>query len=413
VLDDGRAIWMSERDGWAHLWLVDGDEWRQLTRGEWVVRGLLHVDEQAGELLVAGSGREPDGGIYERRLYLVPLDGGEPQLLTPEPLDHDVTVSPSGRWLVDCQSGPQDPPVTVLRRAEDGAVVRELARADTTALEATGWRPPRRFTVTAADGETELHGLLYLPSTFDERRSWPLLDACYPGPQIGVVQQRFGLTDWQFDSYAELGLVVMALDARGTPLRSKAFHDASYGALESSHAIADHAAAVRQLAARHGWIDASRVGITGNSGGGYMTVRALLEQPETFSVGVSGVGNHDNRRYHAGWGERYIGLAEDDPEGWRRQSTAELAARLRGRLLLLHCEMDANVHPVAPRALIAALVAADVDHDVVVLPHGDHHALGTPYAVRRAWDHLVRHLIGEAPPTYRIAPASLAAREFV
>lgn len=412
VLADGRAILLSERDGWGHLWLVeDGERWRQLTRGEWVVRELLHVDEGSGELLFTASGREPEGAILDRRLYRVALAGGEPELLTPEPLDHAVTVSPSGRWLVDCQSSPQTPPVTVLRDGADGAIVRELACAEIGKLEAAGWRAPERFTVLSADGETELHGLLYFPPGFEEGGSWPLLDVVYPGPQVGIVPRRFGIHGELLDSFAALGIVVMALDARGTPLRSKAFHDASYGVLESTAALADHAAAVAQLAQRFPGIDVGRVGMTGNSGGGYMTVRALIEQPETFKVGIAGVGNHDNLRYHAGWGERYIGLLEQDPEGWRRQSNVALAAHLRGHLMLSLSEQDTNVFPVCTRALIAALIAADVDHDVVVLPNGDHFTFDSPYYVRRCWDYLVRHLIGAEPPAYAISQESLGSAE--
>jgi len=407
VLDDGRGLWMSERDGWAHLWLVDGDEWRQVTRGEWVVRELLHVDEERGEAVFTASGREPDGGLVERRLYRVSLEGGEPQLLTPEPLDHRVAVSPSGRWLVDCMSNPMTPTQTVLREARDGTIVKTLTQADVTRLHAAGWRAPERFTVLSADGETELEGLLYLPPDYSEEGSFPLLDIIYPGPQIGLLPTRFGLTFWGFEAYAELGFVGMALNARGTPMRSKAFHDTSYGVLESSPALADHAAAVAQLAERHPGIDATRVAIAGPSGGGYTSFRAMVEHPDTFKVCVSAVGNHDNRRYIAGWGERYIGLVEQNPEAWERQSNIPFASQLRGKLLLIHGEMDANVNPTHTRALIAALVKADVDHDLVMIPDGDHGCFLTePYAVRRAWDYLVRHLLGEEPPHYKIAPES-------
>jgi len=411
VLDGGRgAVWYSERDGWAHLWHVEGDAWRQLTSGPWVVRELLHVDEAAGEVLFAASGREPDGGPYDRRLYRVGLDGGEPRLLTPEPLDHQLAASPSGRFVVDCQSSVETPPRSVLRGA-DGAVALQLAEADVSALRATGWRAPRRFTVQAADGETELHGLLYLPAGFDEGRRWPLLDMIYPGPQMAIAERRFGLGQYQCEAFAELGVAVMVLDARGTPLRSKAFHDAAYGCLESTEGLRDHVGAIAQLAERHPWIDVDRVGIVGHSGGGYAAVRALVEHPDVYALGISTVGNHDNRRYHAGWGERYIGLVEEAPEAWERQSNVPLARRLRGRLLLGLAELDANVHPSATHALVAALVAADRDHDVVLVPGGDHWCAGdTPYFVRRMWDYVVTHLLGERPPAYRIAQTSLAPR---
>ncbi|HEV7941483.1 MAG TPA: DPP IV N-terminal domain-containing protein [Solirubrobacteraceae bacterium] len=412
VLGGGRgAVWFSERDGWGHLWLVDGASWRQLTQGEWVVRELLRVDEQNEEILFTASGREPDGGPYDRRLYRVGLAGGEPRLLTPEPLDHEITLSPSGRWLVDCCSSTDIPPRTVLRRP-DGGIALEIARSDVSRLHETSWRAPERFTVVAADGQTTLHGLLYLPSSFDVRRSWPLLDAIYPGPQIVHAAQRFGLTTSQCEAFAELGVVVMVLDAHGTPLRSKTFHDASYRNLQTTEGLRDHVCAIGQLSARYPWIDVQRVGIVGHSGGGYATVRALLEHPDVFKVGISSVGNHDNRRYHAGWGERYIGLAADAPQAWEQQANPPLAASLRGKLMLGLAEMDANVHPSNTRALIAALVAADIDHDVVVIPNGDHWLLDNPYFVRRMWDYLVTHLIGGVPPRYRIARSSLAPPQF-
>lgn len=410
VLSDGRGIWLSERDGWAHLWLVDGEEWTQVTRGSWVVRELIHLDEEAGTVLFTASGREGSGGPLDRRLYRVALTGGEPKLLSPEPLDHRIIASPSGRWLVDCQSSPKHPPVSVLRRADDGQVKLELSRATADRLEAAGWRSPEPVSVLGADDETELHGLLYLPPEFDEDQKWPLLDVVYPGPQIGIVPRTFEASAEQLEAFAALGIVVLALDARGTPLRSKRFHDVAYGDLGFSQAVADHAAAARELSRRHAWLDAERVGILGNSGGGHMAVRALIEQPETYSVAVSGVGNHDNRRYHAGWGERYIGLLDDDPDGWRRQSNVDRAPALRGKLLLGVSELDANVHPSASRALIAKLVEADIDHDVILLPHGDHASPETdPYYVRRVWDFLCRNLIGAEPPPYKIAAASLRA----
>jgi dipeptidyl-peptidase 4 len=409
ILDDGRGVWLSERDGWAHLWIVDDDSWTQLTQGEWVVRELLHIDEKDGTVLFTASGREADDDPLGRKLYRIGLDGGDPQLLTPEPVDHAVQVSPSGRWLIDNASGPQVPPVALLRESASGTVKRELSRADISGLLRAGWRAPERFTVTAADGETTLHGLLYLPPDFDEDSQWPILDLAYPGPQVGAVQRRFGLDEFQhFDAFAALGIVVMAIDGRGSPLRSKRFHDAVYGSLDYAAALDDHAAAIRQLADRHRWLDATRVGIVGSSAGGHMAVRALIEHPETFSVAVSSVGSHDNRRLHANWGERWLGLMEQDPVGWERQSNVARAHRLRGRLLLGVAELDSNVNPIVSRALISALVRADIDHEVVLLPEGDHQvSLVSPYFVRKGWDFVVRNLVGAEPPRYSIDAASL------
>jgi dipeptidyl aminopeptidase/acylaminoacyl peptidase len=409
VLDDGRGLWLSERDGWAHLWIVEDGSWTQLTKGEWVVRELLRVDETDRTVLFTASGRESDDDPWGRKLYRISLDGGDPQLLTPEPVDHFVQVSPSGQWFIDNASGPQVPPVATLRESSGGTVKQELSRADISGLRHAGWRPPERFTVTAADGETELHGLLYLPPDFDENSQWPILDTAYPGPQVGVVSPRFGLNEFfQLDAFAALGVVVMALEARGTPLRSKQFHDALYGALDYCPAIDDHAAAVRQLAQRHKWLDPTRVGIVGSSAGGHMAVRALIEHPETFSTAISSVGSHDNRRIHANWGERWLGVMEQDPVGWERQSNVTRAHRLRGNLLLGVAELDSNVNPIVSRALIRELVRADIDHEVVLVPEGDHQMpLVNPYFVRKAWDFVIRHLVGAEPPRYSIDAASL------
>lgn len=415
VLDDGRGIWLSERDGWAHLWIVDGGSWAQLTRGEWVVRELLNIDEREGTVLFTASGREGDGDPLGRKAYRIGLDGSDLRLLTPEPVDHAVQISPSGRWLIDNSSGPQVPPVAVLRESATGAVKRELSRADIGGLLRAGWRAPERFNVMAADGETELHGLLFLPPEFDENADWPILDVAYPGPQVGAMQARFGLDPWHhFDAFAALGMVVMALEGRGTPLHSKRFHDASYASLDYAATLDDHAVAIRQLAERHRWLDAERVGIVGSSAGGHMAVRALIEHPETYSVCVSSVGSHDNRRVHANWGERWMGLMDQNPVAWERQSNVARAHRIRGRLLLGVAELDANVNPIVSRALIKALVHADIDHDVVLIPDGDHRvSLVSPYFVRRTWDFLVRNLIGAEPPRYSIDACSLKSPQLI
>lgn len=405
----GELLWWSERDGWGHLWVLDletGAVRRQLTSGDWQVREILHVDEREGVVFLAAGGREAGRNPYDRYAYRVPLDGGEPRLLTPEDGDHDVRVAPSGRWLVDTWSCPQDGPVSVLRDA-GGELLLELERADLELLRDAGWSPPERFTVKAADGVTDLHGLLFAPADMEPGEPYPVLDSNYPGPQTGrLVRGRFGpmnLDPFLLDplgrapAMAQLGFGVMLLDARGTPLRSKALRDASYGRLEKAGFLEDHVAALEQLARTRPWMDLERVGIYGHSGGGYAAARALADHGDTYSVAVSSAGTHDLRGYYAVWGETYQGPVEEGR--YEAQATASAVERLRGKLLLVCGELDDNVHPGMSIGLAKTLVAANKDFDFLLLPGAGHMLLSAePYYVRRLWDYFVAHLHGVQPP---------------
>lgn len=406
VLADGGAVWFSRRDGWGHLWLVDGERWTQLTSGPWVVRELLHVDEAQGVVYFTASGREPGRHPYHRCLYRVGLDGGTPQLLTADEADHEVTAAPSGRWFVDCFSTNVDPPSSCVR-GTDGRIVADLGAADVTGLRAAGWTEPIPFSVTSADGATELCGVLYPPPDIDGV-SVPIVDCIYPGPMKGPSQFRFGLSLYHCEAIAALGFAAMTLDARGTPYRSRAFVSASYHQLEFTNLLADHAAAIAQLAERYPWIDGSRAGIIGASGGGYAAARAVLTHPDVFQVGVSAAGNHDNRLLVAGWAEPYLGPVDEDPGAWERQSNATVAGNLQGKLMVAVGCMDNNVPPYGSLAFLRALIDANRDVDVVLLPDEDHwFFLENPYFTRRSWDYLVEHLRDEAPPQYEISRQSL------
>ena len=265
------------------------------------------------------------------------------------------------------------------------------------------------FVAKGRDGRTDVHGLLWFPSDFDPDRRYPVIDYIYPGPQIGSV------TIYDFapagrgngQALAELGFIVFAVDAFGTPLRSKAFHDAYYGDM-GDNGIPDHIAALKELALRHPQMDLDRVGIFGHSGGGFSSTDAILRFPDFFKVAVSGAGNHDNRGYHFPWGEKYHGLLEHNPDGtdsYSRQANQDLAPRLRGKLLLHYGTLDDNVHPNMTIRVIQELIQANLDFDMFVVPNANHGYGNDPYVLRRTWDYFVEHLAGVEPPhQYRITP---------
>lgn len=313
-------------------------------------------------------------------------------------------------YFVDSASTVSTPPVTTVRDW-DGNVLVELERADITRLLATGWRPPEEFTAIAADGETEIHGLLYKPAGFDPGRRYAVVDHPYPGPQTNRVHASFdaGSYGHEAEATAALGFAVVVVDGRGTPGRGKAFHDASYGRLGDAGSLADHVAAIRQLAGTRPWLDLDRVGIFGMSGGGFATVRALCDFPDFYRVGVSECGNHDQRLYHALWAESYDGPADTDV--YARSANTEIADRLEGKLLLIHGEMDDNVTPHLTMRLVDRLIAANKDFDLLIVPGAEHSFIGFGhYVTRRRWDYLVRHLMGANPPTgYRLADIPVTA----
>lgn len=405
VIDQNReVVWWSERDGWGHLYLFDaatGDLKNRITEGPWMVLDVLHVDAAARWVYFTGVGREPGRDPYFRHLYRARLDGSAVELLTPEDADHQIWMSPSGRYVVDQHGTPDAAPVTVLR-GPGGRVLSTLERADYSGLLAQGWRWPVPFTVTARDGITPLHGFLWFPSDFHEGASYPVVDYIYPGPQIGPIRSRQAsvATPGNAAALAELGFIVFVMDALGTPMRDKAFHDAYYANMRDN-GIPDHIAALRQLAQRHPQMDLDRVGIFGHSGGGFSSTDALLSHPDFFKVAVSTAGNHDNRSYDFTWGEKYHGLLERKPGGgdsFDNQANQELAGRLQGKLLLMYGTLDDNVHPNANHLLIDELIKANKDFDLVVLPNRNHGFANEPYVIRRTWDYFVRHLKGIEPP---------------
>lgn len=404
------VLWYSQRDGWGHLYLHDTTTDAaptQVTAGAWGVQEILHVDEERRIVHFVASGLV-EGHPYRRSVCRVGLDGTGFVRVTDDDLDHVVTVPPGAAWFVDTASTTGSPPV-ITARDWDGRVLVELERADITRLLDAGWTAPEPFRTTAADGHTEVHGLLYKPHGFDPTGSYPVVDTPYGIPVGNRVSPAFdpGYYGYDAEALAALGFVVIAVDGRGSPGRDKAFHDASHANLADACGLADHVAALRELAADRPWMDLDRVGITGMSGGGFAAVRAMLDFPDVFTVGVAESGMHDFRHLNAGLAEPYNGPL-DEPT-YAAASNIDHADRLAGKLLLIHGGLDDRVPPQLTLRLAERLIATDKDFDLLIVPDADHTYLGYEHHItRRRWNHLVRHLLHtDPPPTYRLTPTPL------
>ncbi|GLQ48963.1 DPP IV N-terminal domain-containing protein [Dyella flava] len=406
------AIWFSERNDWGNLYLYDlgnGQLKHAITSGDGNVTEVLKVDAATRTVWFRGVGRTAGVNPYYQQFWKVSLDGGEPVLLTPEPADHEITMSDDGKYFVDSYSTTTTPPVTVLRDANDGHIIATVAKADIKRLLATGWQPPVPFTVKARDGKTDLYGLMFKPTHFDPQKKYPIVDYIYPGPQTGSVET-FGFTPSHYDnqSLAELGFIVVAIDGMGTPWRSKSFHDTWYGNM-GDNTLPDQVTAIKQLAQRYPWIDLDRVGIWGHSGGGDATADAMFRYPDFFKVGWSESGNHDNRDYEDDWAEKWQGLLVTNKDGstnYDSQANQLIAKNLKGKLMLVHGSIDDNVPPYNTLLVVDALIKANKDFDMLFLPN-QHHAYGpdTPYITRRRWDYFVHNLAGDTPPQeYELKP---------
>jgi dipeptidyl-peptidase 4 len=410
------VIWFSERDNWGQLYLYDvqtGKLKHAITSGEGNVAQLLHVDEKTRTAYFVGVGKEKGRDPYFRHLYRIDLDGKHQQLLTPADADHDVSLSSSGRFFVDSYSRPDVAPIAELRDAS-GKLVLTLETADISRLAATGWKPPTPIVVKARDGITDLYGLLYKPTTLDPAKKYPIVNHIYPGPQTGSVGGRsFSPARGDAQPLAELGFIVVEIDGMGTPWRSKKFHEA-YFADMADNTLPDQIAGMKELAARYPWIDLDRAGIYGHSGGGFATGAAMFHYPEFFKVGIAESGNHDNRVYEDDWAEKWTGLLETKPDGssnYDSQANQNFAKNLKGKLLLAHGTMDNNVPPNNTLLVVAALVKANKDFDLLMLPNQLHgYGDASNYMTRRRWDFFVRNLLGAQPPAnYELHPPAKPA----
>ncbi len=403
-------IWFTERDGWGHLYLYDintGKLKNKITTGDFAVWRVMKIDEKNRVVYFVGGGREK-GDPYFGHFYRVGLDGKNLQLLTPEEGNHDVTLATKGNYFVDNYSTPNTPTVSVLRDM-NGKLIATLEKTDISRLTEVGWRAPTPIVVKARDGSTDLYGLMYTPTNLDPSQKYPIIDYIYPGPQGGSVGSRsFAASRGDNQALAELGFVVMQVDGTCNPLRSKKFHDACYGNM-ADNTLPDQVEAIKQLAAKYPYIDINRVGIWGHSGGGYATAAAMFRYPDFFKVGISESGNHENRNYEDDWGERYIGLDVKDASGksnYEDQANQNYAKNLKGKLLLAHGTMDDNVPPNNTLLVVDALIKANKDFDLIMIPNARHgYGAASYYMMRRRWDYFVKNLLGAEPPKeYNLTP---------
>lgn len=441
IIKGGReVIWYSERSGSGHLYRYETATGRflgTLTRGDWLVRDIVHVDEANARIYFTGGGREP-GNPYHRKLYRVGFDGSDLTLLTPEDADHmfdgapipafaalfgapvpPTSVSPDGSVFVGSYSTLDAPPVTLLRSTKDGRVIATLEKADASKLYATGWRPPEPFVAKAADGKTDLYGVINWPEHRGNKQM-PVIDALYAGPQVAIVPHNFPNAHGGRSqaALAELGFAVVTVDGRGTPLRSKAFQDVSYGNY-ADPALDDHVVVLRELAKRYPEMDLERVGVFGHSLGGYVSARAMLRFPDFYKVGVSSAGSHNYQAmydvstylYAPDYGDGATAKPSPTaiPENYRDLDNASLAANLTGKLLLAYGDMDENAYAAVTFQFIDALIKANRDYDLLYLPNRTHGFGSDRYFIRRRWDYFVEHLMGtETSDNYQIkAPLEL------
>ncbi|WP_085300221.1 S9 family peptidase [Cognaticolwellia mytili] len=395
-------IWFSQRSDWGHLYLVDattGKIKNQITQGDWTVLELLDINQDTGKLIFTGAGKE-GGDPYFHYLYSINKDSSNLTLLTPEKKHHRITLSKDAEYFLDRVSTPNQAESSFIRStsSKSGFVVEQM---DISKLTATGWQAPTPFIVKDRNGEHDIHGLMYKPSDFDASKSYPVVNYLYPGPQVGSIRGRhFRTARGDNQAIAELGFIVIEIDALGTPGRSKSFHEFYYQNMGDS-GIPDQVAAIKQLAKQHSWIDSSKVGIWGHSGGGFASTRALLTYPDFYSVAVSQAGNHDNRNYADEWGEKYHGVLvknEDGTTNYDSQANQLIVDNLKGKLLIAHGTTDTNVPPYNTLVVVEALIEANKDFDMLMLPNRGHGFAREAYMMRKRWDYFVQHLMAVTPP---------------
>ena len=391
IMDDGdHAIWMTERSGWNHLEMVDltTGERTPITSGDWVVRGVDDVDEEAGTLRIRALGLDSDQDPYHVHHAMIDLESGELIRLTDGDGTHELEFAPDGKHYIDRWSRVDLPPVHELRRTRDGSLVGVLAKADHTALLKSGWRQPIRFNAKGRDGLTDIWGVIITPRDFDPEKRYPVVEHIYAGPHGHFVPKKFNKNSRMRD-VAELDMVVVQIDGMGTNWRSKAFHDVAWKNLGDS-GFPDRIAWMKAAAETRPWMDLDRVGIYGGSAGGQSAMRALLAHGEFYDVAVADCGCHDNRMDKIWWNELWMGWPIGDH--YAEQSNVTNAHLLEGDLLLLLGGMDRNVDPASTLQVVEALVQADKDFDFILMPSGGHGAGGSAYGWRRSLDFLRRHL---------------------
>jgi dipeptidyl aminopeptidase/acylaminoacyl peptidase len=417
VSDGKEVIWMSERDGWNHLYLYDGVSGavkNQITKGAWVVRGVERVDEAKRQIWFSACGMYPGQDPYFLYHYHINFDGSGLTLLTPAAANHSGSYSSDGQFFVDNYSRLDSPPVLELRRTSDNSVLSTLERGDMSQLVKIGWKPPEVFTAFGRDGKTEIWGIIIRPTNFDPSKKYPVIENIYAGPQGSFVPKSF-MTYSPMMAQAEIGFVVVQIDGMGTSNRSKAFHDVAWKNLGDA-GFPDRILWHQAAAAKYAWYDITRVGIYGGSAGGQSALGGLLFHPEFYKAAVSYAGCHDNRMDKLWWNEQWLGW----PIGpqYAAASNVDNAYRLQGDLLLIVGELDTNVDPSSTMQVVHQLLKHNKNFDLLVVPGADHGAArGDQYAAYGAHkqnDFFVQHLLGVTPPAWNrtnATPASASGAE--
>ncbi|BDF56518.1 MULTISPECIES: S9 family peptidase [Butyricimonas] len=413
ILNDGKDIlFRSERTGWGHYYHYDGEGRLKnvITSGPWVAGQVAAIDTVGRTIYLYGFGREKGVDPYYYMLYKASIDKEGVTLLTPENAQHGASFLSSKRYFVDTYSRVDMEPKIVLKNNQ-GKVIMELAKPDTRRLKELGWRAPERFTVKAADGLTDIYGIMWKPADFDPNKKYPIISSVYPGPFFEYVNTSFRVDDSYNMRLAQLGFIVVSMGHRGgSPMRGKFYHRYGYGKLRD-YPLADDKYAIEQLADRYAYIDLSKVGIFGHSGGGFMSTAALCTYPDFYTAAVSSAGNHDNNIFNRGWSEIYHGVKEavKTVKGKDGQDSTvytysckvptnmELAKRLKGHLLLVTGDMDKNVHPANTLRMVDALIKAKKNFEMIVLP-GNGHGFGgkaDAFFERKLWYHFAKYLLGD------------------
>ena len=398
-LDNGQFILGTEKSGWNQLYLMDwktGTLVNRITSGDYVVKNLLSVDEENKEMYFEAAGKEKGMNPYYSLVYKVNFDGSGLELLTPENAFHDISYRNGSSYFIDNYSTVDQPTVSVVRELKTGKIVHQVSTADISNLLKKGYQSPTQFSATAKDGTTKIYGVYYLPTDFNSKKTYPIIDYTYSGPHIDITPKTFkaGLIGLQ-QPMAELGFVVVTVDGLGTNGRGKAFNDVSYNNLGDG--TTDHVLAIKELASTNDFMDLEKVGIFGHSAGGYDAARAMLLHPDFYKVGVASAGDHDHRMEKAWWPEMYMGYPVGD--FYHEQSNITNAANLKGHLLLAHGGIDENVNPSATFKFAEALINAGKDFDLFIWPSRNHSFGRTDgdYFTKKRWDYFIEHLMGEKP----------------
>jgi dipeptidyl aminopeptidase/acylaminoacyl peptidase len=405
VGDGQEVVWMSERDGWNHLYLYDGTTGQvknQITKGEWVVRAVSRVDTTRRQIWFTASGMNRGQDPYFIHHYRINFDGTGLTPFTEADGTHTVTFSPDSQYYVDSWSRVDMAPIAQLRRTSDQKVVMELERGDLTALVKAGWRAPEVFTAMGRDGKTPIWGVIIRPTNFDPKKKYPVIEDIYAGPQDSFVPKNFSVTG-QMQAQAEIGFIVVQVDGMGTSNRSKAFHDVAWKNLGDA-GFPDRIRWHKAIAAKYPWYDISRVGIYGTSAGGQSSLGGLLFHPEFYKVAVSAAGCHDNRMDKIWWNELWMGW----PVGphYAEQSNVTNAHKLQGKLLLMVGEMDTNVDPASTLQVVNALIKSNKMFDLLFIP-GAGHTSGGAYGEKKRFDYFVHNLLGVEPPERNVMAVAM------